>query len=46
MGSGFRDEATTAAWYEQGERLAEWLAAAFPVRVEFHTARGDRVFGG
>lgn len=46
MDSGFPDEATTAAWHERGERLAERLAAALPVRVEFHTARGDRVFGG
>ncbi|MBW4720608.1 hypothetical protein [Saccharothrix obliqua] len=46
MDSGFPDEATTAAWHERGGRLAERLAAVFPVRVEFHTARGDRVFGG
>jgi len=46
MGSGFPDEATTTAWHERGERLAERLAATLPVRVEFHTARGDRVFGG
>ncbi|MCS7484641.1 hypothetical protein ACFFQW_45250 [Umezawaea endophytica] len=38
---GFPGEATTAAWHERGERLA----AALPVRSEFHTARGDRVFG-
>ncbi|NUT48579.1 MAG: hypothetical protein HOV94_14920 [Saccharothrix sp.] len=44
--SGFPDEATTVAWHERGERLAERLAAALPVRVEFYTARGDRVFGG
>lgn len=44
--SGFPDEATTSAWHERGERLAERLAAALPVRVEFHAARGDRVFGG
>lgn len=44
--SGFPDEATTAAWHERGERLAERLAAALRVRTEFHTARGDRVFGG
>lgn len=40
--SGVPDEVTTVAWHERGERLA----AALPVRVEFHTARGDRVFGG
>ncbi|MFE9746397.1 hypothetical protein ACFYOT_15950 [Saccharothrix saharensis] len=43
--SGFPDEATTVEWHERGERLAERLAAALSVRVEFHTARGDRVFG-
>lgn len=43
--SGFPDEATTAAWHEWGERLAERLAATLRVRTEFHTARGDRVFG-
>lgn len=43
--SGFPDEATTAAWHERGERLTERLAAALRVRIEFHTARGDRVFG-
>jgi hypothetical protein len=42
--SGFPDETTTAAWHERGERLAEQLAAALPIPVEFHTARGDRVF--
>ncbi|WP_158846712.1 hypothetical protein [Saccharothrix deserti] len=44
-GSGFPDEATTAAWHERGERLAGRLASALRVRTEFHTARGDRVFG-
>ncbi len=44
--SRFPDEATTVAWLERGGRLAERLAAALPVRVEFRTARGDRVFGG
>lgn len=42
MNSGFSGEATTAAWHERGERLA----AVLRVRVEFHTTRGDRVFGG
>ncbi|MEU7528100.1 hypothetical protein AB0A74_20395 [Saccharothrix sp. NPDC042600] len=42
--SGFPDEATTAAWHERGERLAEQLAAALQVLTEFHTARGTRVF--
>ncbi|WP_158846700.1 hypothetical protein [Saccharothrix deserti] len=46
MGSGFPDEATTAAWHERGERLAGRLASALRVRTEFHTARGELVFGG
>ncbi|MFC6093683.1 hypothetical protein [Saccharothrix lopnurensis] len=41
-GSGFPDEATTAAWHERGE----WLAGALRARTGFHTAREDRVFGG
>lgn len=45
-GSGFPDEVTAAAWHERGERLAERLAAVLRVRIEFHTACGDRVFGG
>jgi hypothetical protein len=44
MSSGFPDESTTAEWHERGERLAEQLAAALPIPVEFHTARGDHVF--
>lgn len=44
--SGFPDEATMTAWYERGERLAERLADALGVRVEFYSAHGDRVFGG
>jgi hypothetical protein len=44
-GSGFPDESTTAAWHERGEQLTERLAAALRVRTEFHTAKGDRVFG-
>lgn len=44
--SGFPDEAATVAWHERGERLAEQLAEVLEVRTEFHTARGDRVFGG
>ncbi|MFJ6675944.1 hypothetical protein ACIQMJ_33005 [Actinosynnema sp. NPDC091369] len=44
--SGFPDEATTAAWHQQGEWLVERLAAALRVRTEFHTTRGNHVFGG
>jgi hypothetical protein len=44
--SGFPDEATTTAWHERGERLAKRLATVLRVRTEFHTARGDCVFGG
>lgn len=39
--SGF-PESTTAAWHARGEPLG----AGCPVRVGFHTACGDRVFGG
>ncbi|GAA1295617.1 hypothetical protein [Saccharothrix xinjiangensis] len=44
--SGFTDESVADAWDERGQRLAEALAGALGVRVEFHTAAGDRVFGG
>jgi hypothetical protein len=45
-GSGFPDQATSVRWQVQGERLAERLAEMLGIPVEFHTARGDRVFGG
>jgi hypothetical protein len=44
LSSGFPDEQTTLAWRARGERLAERLAAALGVRVEFHVAGYDRVF--
>jgi len=43
MASGFPDERTILAWRSRGERLAERLAAALGVRVEFHVAGYDRV---
>ena len=42
--SGFPDEATTAVWLEHGEGLAGRLASEVSARVEFRTARGQRVF--
>jgi len=44
MSGGFPDERTTIAWRERGERLAERLAAALRVPVEFSAAGFDRVF--
>ena len=43
MSSGFPDEATATAWRDRGEHLAQRLATALGLPVEYHVAGYDRV---